>query len=50
MIKTLSNGDIERILLIHHIAVIGLMVALVILWVKFGAIKRELNRIKSGKF
>lgn len=47
MIFDLENSDIERILLIHHLMVIGLTVVVAILWAKTSIMKKEIKRLKD---
>ncbi len=51
----LTEADIERILFIHHIIVIGLIIGIVILWAKcrinkerIEELKKEIKRLKSN--
>jgi len=47
MIFDLTGIDIERILLIHHLIVIGLAIAVSILWTKVSIMKKEIKRLKD---
>lgn len=47
MIFDLTNSDIERMLLIHQVIVIGLTIAVAILWAKVGIMKKEIKKLKD---
>lgn len=47
MIFDLTDSDVERILLIHHLIVIGLTIAVSILWAKVSIMKKEIKRLKD---
>lgn len=47
MIFDLTNSDIERILLINHLIVIGLTIVVSILWARVNALKKELKKQKD---
>lgn len=49
MIFDLTDIDIKRILLIHHLIVIGLTIAVSILWAKVSIMKKELKKQKDKK-
>lgn len=45
----LTDSNIERILLIHHLIVIALVIAVSILWAKVNILKKELKKLKNKK-
>lgn len=47
MIFDLTDSDIERILLIHHLIVIGLAITVSILWAKVSIMRKEIKRLKE---
>lgn len=47
MIFDLTDSDVERILLIHHLIVIGLAIAVSILWAKVSIMRKEIKRLKE---
>ena len=47
MIFDLTDSDIERILLIRHLIVIGLAIAVSILWAKMSVMKKEIKKLKD---
>jgi len=49
IISDLTDSDIVRILLIHHLIVIGLTIAVSILWAKMSIMKKELKKQKDKK-
>lgn len=46
MIFNLTIDDMRRILLIHHIILIGLVLMVSILWAKLKIQREEINRLK----
>lgn len=47
MIFDLTDSDIERILLIYHLIIIGLANAVSILWAKVSVMKKEIKRLRD---